>query len=333
METRPLTPANATRRRALGLALAFGLATPALQAQDSFPAPGKPIRLIIPFAAGSGTDNSARNFIQRVSQRTGWNFIIDNKPGGNSFIGLAELLKAPADGYTMVYTGGTTHGVNSALFKKLPYDPVEDFTPITPAAFSPMVLLAKPALKVGSAAELTQLIRQNPGKFSAATGSNFQVLAAELYKHQAGLQFQTVAYKGSAQSMTDLIGGHVDFTFVDAGAAMPQVKAGTLKPLAITAGQRLAALPQVPTMAEAGLPDIRLNGWAALFVKKGTPPAAVETLRKAFVAYFESPEYRQYIAETGGYHETMSAEQITAYVRSEIARAQDTFRRAGIQPE
>lgn len=320
------------KRIACSLTLGLGLVLPAA-AQDAFPAPGKPIRLIIPFAAGSGTDNSARYFIQRVSQRTGWNFVIDNKPGGNSFIGLAELLRAPADGYTLVYTGGTTHGVNSALFKKLPYDPIEDFIPVTPAAFSPMVLLAKPALKLNTAGELVDLVKKNPGKFSAATGSNFQVLAAELFKHQAGLQFETVAYKGSAQSMTDLIGGHVDFTFVDAGAAMPQVKAGTLKPLAITAARRLVALPQAPTMTEAGLPDIQLNGWAALFVKKGTPVPAVDTLRKAFSSYFESPEYRQYISETGGYHETLNQEQLTAYIRNEIARAQDTFRRAGIQPE
>lgn len=320
------------RRSILLSALASGalLATHA-QAQTGFP--NKPIRLIIPFASGSGTDNSARNFTQKVSEKTGWTFIIDNKPGGNGFIGMSELLRSPADGYTLVYTGGTTHGVNSALFKKLPYDPIEGFAPVVPGLFAPMVLLARPSLGVKSAGELVDLIRKNPGKYSAATGSAFQVLAVNLLRQQSKLDFQDVSYKGSAQSMTDLMGGHVDFTFVDGSAAMPQIRAGTLKALAVTSARRVAALPSTPTMAEAGLPDIQLNGWAALFAKKGTPQAAIDTLRKAFNAYFSSAEYDQYLAENASFHEDMTPAQMTSFIRSEIDRAKTTFERAGIQPQ
>ncbi len=305
----------------------------ATQAHAQTPYPNKPIRLVIPFASGSGTDNSARNFTQKISEKTGWTFIIDNKPGGNGFIGINDLLRAPADGYTLIYTGGTTHGVNSALFKKLPYDPIEDFIPVVPAVFSPMVLLARPSLGVQTAGELIDLIRKNPGKYSAATGSSFQVLAINLLRQQGQLNFQDVSYKGSAQSMTDLLGGHVDFTMVDGGAAMPQIHSGNLKALAVTSARRVSALPSTPTMAEAGLPDIRLNGWAALFVKKGTPQAVIDTLREAFNTYFRSAEYEKYIADNAGFHEDMTPAQLSTFIRSEIERAKSTFERAGIPPQ
>lgn len=320
------------RRRQLVAALgASPLWFTAVHAQSDFPQ--KPIRLVIPFASGSGTDNSARNFTQKVSERVGWTFLIDNKPGGNSLIGISELLRSPADGYTLILTGGTTHGVNSALFKKLPYDPVNDFIPVTAVAFSPMVLLARPSLNVQTAGELVELIRKNPGKFSGATGSSFQILAINLLRHQAKLEFQDVSYKGSAQSITDLLGGHVDFTIVDGGAAIPQVKAGNVKALAVTSAKRLAALPGTPTMAEAGLPDIRLNGWAALFVKKGTPMPIVDKLRQGLNSYFRSPEYEKYLTDNASFHEDLTPAQITSFIESEIERAKTTFERAGIQPQ
>lgn len=300
-------------------------------AQDDFPA--RPIRLVVPFATGSGTDNSVRNFTQKVAEKTGWTFVIDNKPGGNGIIGINELLRAPADGYTLMLTGGTTHGVNSALMKQLPYDPINDFVPVTAVAFAPMVLLARPSLNVQTAAELVELVRRNPGKMTAATGSSFQVLAINLLRHQAGLDFRDVAYKGSAQSMTDLLGGHVDFTMVDLGAAMPQVRAGALKPLAVTSPQRLASLPDTPTMAEAGLPDIRLTAWAALFVRQGTPEARIAKLREGLNRYFLTPEYGEYLVQNASYHEDMTPAQLIAFIRAEIERAQKTFAQAGIQPQ
>lgn len=300
-------------------------------AQAEFPS--KPIRLIVPFASGSGTDNSARNFSQKVSEKTGWNIIIENKPGGNGFIGINDLLRSPADGYTLIYTGGTTHGVNSALFKKIPYDPISDFTSVTPGVFTPMVLLARPNLNIKTAGELIELIRKNPGKFSAATGSSFQVLAINLLRSQAKLDFTDVSYKGSAQSMTDLLGGHVDFTMVDMSAAIPQIRGGAFAPLAVTSATRISALPSTPTMAEAGLPDIQLSAWAGLFVRSGTPQAIVDQLRVAFSDYFKTPEYEEYLTERGSFYEDRSPEQMTDFVRSEIKRAKEVFERAGITPQ
>ncbi len=322
------------RRTALAASLACAalLAVGTAYAQaDTFPS--KPIRVIVPYGTGSGTDNSVRYFTQKVAEKTGWNFIIENKPGGNGFIGLGEVLRSPADGYTLVYTGGTTHGVNSALFKKLPYDPIKDFTPVTPGLFAPMVLLAKPALNVKTAGELVELIRKNPGKYSGATGSSFQIMSMEVFKHENKLDTVNVPYKGSAQSMTDLLGGHVDFTLVDLAAGMPQIKAGALKALAITAPKRVDALPDVPTMGEAGLPDIHLVGWAGLFVKTGTPAPVLAKLQDAFNEFFSTPEYKAYLSENGNYFTQMTSAQMNDFIAAEIVRAKAAFKRAGIKPE
>ena len=317
------------RRRALAIALAAMLPLASANAEPRFP--DKPIRVVVPFPPGSGTDVSTRHIAQQIAAKTGWTFVVDNKAGANGFIGLGDVLRAPADGYTLVYTGGTTHGVNSALFKKLPYDPVADFIPIAPGVFSPMVLLARPSLNVSSGAELLAYIRQNPGKATFASGSSFQQLAGELFKQQAGLQVNHVPYKGSAQSMTDLIGGHVDFSFIDLSAAMPHIRAGTLKPLAVMTSTRIPSLPATPTMAEAGLPPIHLSGWAAIFVKTGTPAPVVAELRRVFGDYFRSQEYGRYLSDNGNYMEAVSAEQMSSFISAEIKRAKEVFARAGIQ--
>ncbi len=316
-------------RRTLLLAMAAAPVLPVF-ARANFPE--RPIRLVVPFPPGSGTDVSARFFTQQVSKRTGWNFVVDNRAGANGIIGLEEVLRAPADGYTMVFTGGTTHGVNSALVKKLPYDPEADFTPIALGHFSPMVLLASPALKVSSASELLAYIKNNPGKATFASGSSFQQLAGELFAQQANLSVNQVPYKGSAQSITDLLGGHVDFSIIDLGAAMPHIKAGSIKALAVMTARRVPPLPNVPTMGEAGLPPIQLNGWAGLFVKKGTPASVIAELRRPFGEYFQTTEYAKYLGENGNYITPMTPEQLQEFIGSEIRRAKEVFARAGVQP-
>ena len=294
--------------------------------------PSRPIRLIVPFAAGSGSDNSARYIAQHVSERTGWNIIVENKHGGNSFIGLAEVQRAPADGYTLLYTGGTTHGVNPALFKKLPYDPIKDFTPVTPGSFSPMVLLAKPSLNVKSAQELIDLLRKNPGKYSGATGSSYQIMAMEVFKHEAKVDTVSVAYKGSAQSMTDLLGGHVDFTLVDLSAGLPQIQAGAFKALAVTTPERVTVLPDVPTTAELGLPGVKLAGWAGIFAKAGTPAPLIATLQRGLNEYFKTPEYTAWLAAKGGYFKPYSSAEMEVFIVEEIERAKTALKRAGVEP-
>lgn len=333
-------PKDSTRRSALAAiaSAASGLALPAVlwgagpvAAQE--PYPSRPIRLLLPFATGSGTDNTARHIALRLAERANWKIIVENKPGANAFIGLQEVLRATPDGYIITLTGGTTHGVNSAMFKKLPYDPLADFIPIAPSAFAPMVLLAAPSLNLRNGAELLAKLRAEPGKHGYASGSPFQRLAGELFKDMARVEATHIAYKGSAQSMTDLLGGHVAYTFVDTAAAMPQVRSGRLVPLAVTSAKRVPALPNVPTMAEAGLPDLRLTAWSAIFAPRGTPAPAVAELRRVFGDYFASEEWRKYITESGGYWEPMSGPEMTRFIESEIARYTEAFRKAGIEQE
>lgn len=321
------------RRRSALAALAAGAAAatrPAL-AQDAYPS--RPIRLVVPFAAGSGSDNMARQLSQKVGERSGWKVVVENKPGANAFIGLQEVLRASPDGYVMTLTGGTSHGANSALFRKLPYDPIADFLPIAMVTFAPLVLLAGPHLNVRSGAELMAKLRAEPGRHTYASSSAFQRLAGEVFKDMAGIQATNASYKGSAQSMTDLIGGHVSYTFVDTAAAMPQLKGGTLRALAVSSAARLPGLPEVPTMAEAGLPDMRLTNWVGLFAPRGTPEPALAEMRRAFGDYIASEEWRAVVVANGGYWEPMKPAEITRFIENEIARYTQAFRKAGIEPE
>jgi tripartite-type tricarboxylate transporter receptor subunit TctC len=330
-------PASPGRRSALAslasaAALPLGLLEGAsIYAQEVFPS--RPIRLLVPFATGSGTDNTARHISQRMGERPGWKIIVDNKPGANAFIGLQEVLRAPPDGYIITLTGGTTHGANSAMFKKLPYDPIADFIPIAPNIFAPLVLLAAPNMNVKTAAELLAKLRAEPGKHSFASGSAFQRLAGEIFKDMARVDSVHVAYKGSAQSMIDLLGGHVAYTFVDTAAAISQIRSGRLVPLAVTSAKRVPALPDVPTMAEAGLPDMRLIAWSAIFAPRGTPPAAVTELRRGFGEFYASEEWRKFSIDSGGYWEPMSGPELTRFIENEISRYTAAFRKAGIEPE
>ena len=229
------SPFAAARRATLVVAALTGLAMfttgTSAQAQEF---PRQVIRLVVPFAAGSGTDLTARELTQKVSEATGWQFVVDNKAGANGLIAIQDVMRSPADGYTLIMTGNTTHAANPALYKKLPYEPLGDFAPIARTGVVPLVLFVAAKHNVKNVGELVELARKNPGKLSFATGSASHRLAAELFKQKTGITVNHVPYKGSAQALTDLIGGHVDFMFVDTAVGMSYIKAGTLQPLAVT---------------------------------------------------------------------------------------------------
>ena len=296
--------------------------------------PDRPITLVIPFAAGSGSDNIARQLTQRVSEANpGWQFIIDNKPGANGIIGAQYAHRQAPDGYTLFYSGNTTHGANSALYKNLPYDPVQDFIPITRVGVFPLALIARPGLGVESVDDLLAYARKQPGKLSFAAASAGPQVAGEKFKHDADLNVVYVPYKSSPQALTDLSGGHVDFLFIDTVASLPLIRAGKLKALAVTSKRRLDSLDQVPSMDEAGFKEFEVMNWSAIFAIRGTPDDTVDKVYEAFKTVVASKEWQTFVSNLGGYADLLTPRQTKEWVDSEINQYKITLERAGVQPQ
>lgn len=296
--------------------------------------PTKPIQLIIPFGAGSGSDNIARQLASRVTAANpSWQFIIDNKPGASGIIGAQHAKHSAADGYTLFYSGNTTHGANSALYKTLPYDPVADFVPITRVGVFPLALIARHSLNINSVDELISLVKKEPGKRSFAAASAGPQVAGENLKHEAHLNVLYVPYKSSPQALTDLIGDHVDYLFIDTVASTPLIRAGKLKALAVTSKRRIDNLKDVPTMAESGYPNFEVMNWSAIFALRGTPQPVLDTLYKAFESVVASAEWQKYVADLGGYADVLTPQQTSDWVNTEIESYKVTLKRAGVVPQ
>ncbi len=295
--------------------------------------PGKPIRIIVGFGPGSGTDVSTRLMATKINEATGIQFVVDNKPGANGFIAAQEAARAAPDGYTAYIGGNTTHGANPALFKSVPYDPIGDFTPVTRLAMAPLVLLVAPKHSVQSVAELTALAKQQAGKLTFATGSASHRGAAELYRKAAGIDIVHVPYKSSPLAMNDIVGNHVDFMFLDSAAAVPYMRGGKAKALAVTSARRVESFPDLPTMQELGFRDFEMAGWTALFLPKGAPREIVERLNKVFRDFMATGDAREFMHRSGGFFAPGTPEELTAWVRTELARWKEIVTIAGIQPE
>lgn len=243
--------------------------------------PAKPIRMVLGYPAGSGIDNVARQVAQRLEKSLGQTVYIENKPGALGNIAAQNVATSAPDGYSILFTPNSAPVANVHLFKKLPFDPVKDFVPIAPVATLGFVVLVNPStLPVKSLEELTALLKKSPGKYSYGTGNATGQVAGALYTHLAGLDVLNVPYKGVPPAVTDLIGGRVDFVMADASLAIPQIKGGRVKGLAVTNKTRVGVLPDVPTMAEAGLPGYDLTGWFGIFAPANTPPEITGLLEK-----------------------------------------------------
>lgn len=300
-------------------------------AADAFPS--RPIRVVLPFAAGSGTDNIARALMSRVSAATKWTLVLDNKAGANGIIAAQEVKRAAPDGYTIFYSGNTTHGANSMLYKSLPYDPEADFEPITRIGVFPLVLLTRPNFGAADAAALVRAARERSGQVSFATSSAGPRVALENLQHESGTKFNHIPYKASPQALSDLMGGQIDAMFLDSVSSLPMIRAGSVKALAVTSRQRLSMLSEVPAMVEAGYSDFEVLNWSAIFVPHGTPQAIRDTFYKAFADVVASSDWKRYVAELGGYADTMTPKETAAWVRREIRAYRETLSRAGVRPE
>lgn len=306
--------------------LASGLSA---QAQSSYPQ--KPIKLVVPVAAGGGTDFIARLVGQKLGEALSTPVIIENKPGGGGNVGVDFAAKSEPDGYTLVMPI-TSFPVNPGLYKKLPFDTKKDFVPITLVASAPLLLVINPQLPVKSLSDLIKLAKDKPGVLNYATSGvgTTSHLAAELFKFTAGLDIINVPYKGGGPAVTDLIAGNVQLYFSTVPAALPQTKAGKIRALAVTNNKRLPGLSEVPTVSEAGLPGYEVVGWFGLFAPAKTPPAIVERLNAEVVKILKMPDVREKIEAHGLLPGGGTSKELSVFLDAEIKKWTQVIKAANI---
>jgi tripartite-type tricarboxylate transporter receptor subunit TctC len=312
-----------------------GLAIAPARVRAQGTAGARPVRLVVPFAPGGVVDLMARVIAPKMTEVLGEPVVVENRPGGGATIGTDAVAKAAPDGHTLLLGTITTHATAPHLSATLGYDAVRGFAPIGFHGFNANWLLVTPGLPVTSFAEFVEYARRNPGKLNYGTPSigSSSHLSAELLRQQLGLEFQHIPYKGSAPALQDLIGGQLHFMFDNIGSSTPLVKSGRLRALAVTAGRRVGNAPDVPTIAESGVPGFEVIGWAALFAPAGTPPDTVARLNRALNAALALPEVREKMAGAGIELAPGTPEELAQFVRAEYDKWGRVIRTAGIKAE
>jgi tripartite-type tricarboxylate transporter receptor subunit TctC len=294
----------------------------AAQAYAQSAYPNKPIKYIVVFAPGGTTDILARLIAPRLAEALGQPVVVENRPGAGGSVGSELLAKSAPDGYTI--GGGTisSHAINVTLYSKLAYDPVKDFAPVTMLATLPNMLIVHPSLNVSNVKELIELLKANPNKYSFGSAGNgtSQHISGELFKTMAGVQMQHIPYKGSGPMIPDLLAGTIAMSFENMTTAYPPVKGGRLRALAVTSSARSSAAPEVPPMAEAGLPGYDISSWQALFAPAGTPKEIVSRLHLEVAKILRLPEVVKRIQELGAEPGGMPPEELAALIKNDIPR-------------
>ena len=311
-------------RRTLTLAAASALGllalTPLAAQAQAFPS--KAITIIVPFSAGGTTDILARVLGQFISKDLGQPVIIDNRAGAGGNIGTQLVARAAPDGHTILMGTVGTHAINQSLYPKLAFDPIKDFAPLTRVALVPNLLVANPAQPFKTVKELMAYAKANPGKVTfGSSGSGTSIhLSGELFKQMAGVDLQHVAYKGSAPAVNDLLGNHIAIMFDNMPSAISHVKAGKLRPLAVTTAQRSPALPDVPTVAEAGVPGYEATSWFGLLAPAKTPAPVVAKLNAAILKALADPDVKNKLLEQGAEPAGETPAQFAAFIASETVK-------------
>ena len=321
------------RRFFLCLALAGALPL-AASAQQAYP--NKPVRVIVPFVAGGTTDIFARLIAEKLSQQLGQQFIIDNRGGAGGNIGADAVAKAAPDGYTLVMGTVGTHAINASLYAKMPYDPQTDFEPVAFSASVPNLMVVNiKKVKAKTVQEFIAEAKAVPGGFTMASSGNGTSihLSGELFKQQTGVDMPHVPYRGSGPAINDMVGGQVDVMFDNLPSSIEQAKAGTIRAIAVTSPKRSPALPDIPTVAEGGLPGFEAESWFALFAPKGTPPAVVDKLNAEVRKALEQPDTKRRFADLGGEIRTMSPQELRAYVAAEREKWAKVVKASGAKVE
>jgi len=322
------------RRRALAIVaatLACAAAGPASAQAPAYPA--KAITFIVPFAAGSATDQLARALGQSVTTDTKQPVVVDNKAGASGMIAAQAAAKAPADGYTVLITTNTTHAANEHLYKKLSYDPVKDFAPVTGLGKGGQVLVVNAGAPYKSVAELLAFAKKNPGKLSFGSGSSSSRMAGEMLKQLADVDILHVPYKSNPLAITDLLGGQIDMMITDTSTGVPQIKAGKLRALGYSTQKRGAQLPDVPTIAEAGVKGYDMGYWFAAYVPAGTPAPVVARLNELLAHATKSEAARLFFTNAGSEAWTTTPEELAKFQAAETQKWGKVIKAAGIEPE
>jgi tripartite-type tricarboxylate transporter receptor subunit TctC len=296
--------------------------------------PNKPINFIVPYPPGGIADNYSRALSRRLSERLGQPVTIDNRPGGSLIVGTQAAAKSPADGYTLLLASVSSLAINAGAFKKLPYDPVRDFSPVSLVFYTPMYLMVSPSLPVQSVKDLIALAKAKPGKLSYASlghGTSLH-LAAESLKLATGIDLLHVPFKGTTTALPDVMEGRVDMIF-DGGAFLTLAAAGKLRLLAVTSPQRISSLPQVPTMAEAGVPGYDIIIWFGVVAPAGTPKPVVDRLAREIAEIVKEPTFRERIVATGGEPMSNTPDAFARLIQNETRKWTKLLQDAGIEPQ
>ncbi len=342
--SRPTTHHSSTRparRHVLATAAAAAtvlglgaLHSTAALAQAQAPAyPTKAITFVVPFAAGSATDQLARALGQSITNDTRQPVVIDNKAGASGMIAAAAVAKAPADGYTVLITTNTTHAANEHLYKKLSYDPVKDFAPVTGLGKGGQVLVVNAASPHKTVADLVAFAKKNPGKLSFGSGSSSSRVAGEMFKQMAGVEILHVPYRSNPFAITDLLAGQIDLMITDTSTGVPQVKAGKLNALGYSTQKRSAQLPDVPTIDEAGVKGYDMGYWFAAYAPAGTPAPVVARLNQLLGAATQSTAAKNFFDNAGSEAWRTTPDDLAKFQAAETVKWGKVIKAAGIEAE
>ena len=294
--------------------------------------PEKPVRMIVPFPAGSATDMAARVVGQQLQAALGQSFVVDNKPGAGGNIAGSEVVRAAPDGYTLLFSSNSAVASNVALLKSVPYDPLKDFTPVAGIAQNMLVLMVKPTFPAKTLPEFIAYAKSKPGKLNAGFGSSSSQVSIAMLNKLAGLETMSVPDKGIPLAVNDVVGGTLDFTFVDLGNALAQSKGGQLRAIAVTSDKRNPLAPDWPAISET-VPGFDITAWFAVVGPAGIPKPVVDKLNAAIVALLEKPDAKERFAAIGMAPMPLSPDKLKAFMASEIAKWQRLVKEANVTPE
>ena len=316
------------RRTFLGTAVAASLVSAA--GAESYPI--KQVTIYVPFTPGSGTDTMARIFAERLIAVGGQPVVVDNKPGANGSLAAVATARAAPDGHSLMITTNTTHAANPALFKSLPYDPVQDFQCVALFGLAPFLIVATPNAPFNNLKELVAYAKANPGKLSFGAGTSTAQVSGEYINKLLGIETLRVPYKSAPPALADVISGNIHFTFIDVGTGLPHIRGGRVKAIVSTSSERSPNLPDVPTMREQGV-DFDLDAWYAMFAPAKTPAAVVDRLNEIVRVEFSKPEMQARMRDFNVIMKLGTPQDLAAFQKTEIAKWAKFAREAGIEPE